>query len=278
MKTLDYRLGMVTDYEARIKKSERGRIHFNSGLPFLKEHKGFRPGCLHGFLGLTSGGKSTLCRTMVNDLMFHNEKAVSTLVWLSEDDANDWVLDLVGSRDSIDFDRLVVCAETNPDLVGLPIKELRKKFVHTLEEAHPDILILDNTTTSALFGTTWQEHKEMCAILKKVAQGLKMPIVYFSHTGAQCSAYNRSIIEPEQMRGFKDILNISEYFYVLQSFHIGKEIKTTVRITKHRLHNIVERFFMLDYSDRERSYNNCFPIDFSRFKSCLALANTLKGA
>jgi ABC-type proline/glycine betaine transport system ATPase subunit len=65
-------------------------VHAHSKLGFLNAHNGLRRGSLHLVLGTTGGGKSTLVRTVLRDIIFNADNQLSVGVWLSEETVEDY--------------------------------------------------------------------------------------------------------------------------------------------------------------------------------------------
>ena len=267
-----FRNGVISSDEAKELKHTRDKVFWETKLPFVKQHKGFRPCCIHGILAPTTAGKTTLCRTIVDDIhFFHPENKIG--VWLSEESKESYLTDLMGDKDSMDNKSLIIFSEVDSfELVKTP-KKANDLLVYFANENDLDFLIIDNTTTGALFGHDWTEHKKACSTLKSIALELKIPVVYFCHSSPNKMLGSNRIIENEDIRGFKDLLNLSEYFYVLQTFVHGNSKISTIRITKHRGHDINEIFFRLEYGVRK--FVNSYPINFDSFKEVIKNANKL---
>ena len=72
---------------------DRLNFHFSTRLSFLDEHKGLRKCCMHTILGRASGGKSTLVRTVIADLV-ENNPDIKISLWLSEESEMDYLANL----------------------------------------------------------------------------------------------------------------------------------------------------------------------------------------
>ena len=74
------------------------RVYFDTHYNFLKAHNGFRPGCMHMFMGTSHGGKSTLVRSLLTDICLSgkdiNGEPNPVLLWLSEETVLEFLLPL----------------------------------------------------------------------------------------------------------------------------------------------------------------------------------------
>lgn len=262
--------GFIKRDQAKELRRKRDTIFFPSNLKFFKQHKGLRPGCLHGILAPTTAGKTTLCRTIIEDFILFSNKRV--LVWLSEESADSYKTDLLGDRDTLDFSNLSIFSEVD----RLEMVENREDAIRALkyavDELAPEFLVIDNTTTGGLFGHSWEEHRDSCKALKSLAVDNEIPILFFCHS-KKLSFQGTKILENEDVRGFGDIVNLAEYFYILQTFTVEKVKHTTLRITKNRGHDISEPFYKLEYGGRK--YGNNYPIDFEGLKELIKSANSI---
>jgi hypothetical protein len=92
------------------------------------------------------------------------------------------------------------------------------------------------------------------------------PCVIFTHTNATIKAGMKSFIDQNDVRNTKTLVNISEFFYVLQTFVINSNVCTTIRVTKHRGTDIGHKMYGLDYCGKTRTYFYATAMDYKKIK------------
>jgi predicted AAA+ superfamily ATPase len=76
----------VSDFEIEMHSKLKDRTEFPSRYQFLKAHNGIRPNCLHGLMGSTGCGKSTLVKCIIAEAA----SGKRVLVWISEENVVDY--------------------------------------------------------------------------------------------------------------------------------------------------------------------------------------------
>jgi len=222
-------------------------------------------------MATSGGGKSTLVRSLLLDIVKHNEK-MNGLVWLSEETEDDFTMELHKTGyDSEKMDDIHIVSEMNAEAT-VDINYLK----HHIQDKKPRFILLDNLTTSAFYMDKGFEHQAKIAVdLKKIADDFKIPIIVFCHVGAAVNDNISRTIAPNDIRGSKTIVNLAPFFYIMQRFVAEDTIIPTIKIIKHRGQDIRFSIFGLAYS-RERSiYFMDEQINFEKFKEAFKKRNVL---
>jgi archaellum biogenesis ATPase FlaH len=260
-----------TDKEQSEYEKELREIHFHSSLGFLNAHNGFRRGCLHLILGTTGGGKSTLVRALLRDLLFNKANDCHVGIWLSEETVADYRAQLAAGVPS--HDRLLK-TEAFSELEAIDLGEL--KFFEWIEFHRPDIMLFDNITTSKFYmDKRPHEQAAFATKVKNIAKRLNMAVVLVAHTDANVSDSQKGLININQIRGSKTICNLVEFAYILQRFAVGEGFFPTIRVVKSRGQNLLHSLYMLKYDERLRSYSSDSALNFEKFKEVYANRNRL---
>ena len=260
-------------YIAKERLKENAQVMCKTDLNFLKIHNGLRPGNIHLVMGLSGGGKSTFMRTMINDTWKNKKPHQRLSVWFSEESENDFstmiarteIGENVFKTKALDF-----FSEVDHELsikeMAQSLKELAKKSA---------VLFFDNLTTSSFYAGDFNQQNKFIILLKKIAVELNIPVVIFAHTDAKVKEGAKGLIEQNDIRGPKSIVNHAQFIYILQQFHIGNEIFTTLRLVKHRGQSPDHKMFSLIYDPVTMTYNKSRQIMFSEFKAIFGERNKL---
>lgn len=194
-------------------KRDREVTTYNSGFDFLKNLNGWRKGEVHVVLGDKGDGKSTFSRSILLDLLKNGHRP---LIYLSEDDAEEYITDILGVNSRAYDDQVAVIGELN-QLAHLktseePIDTLIKTFVIYLETAiklhKPDFLVIDNISTSVVF-----DENDKKAVLRfynylhRIATFYDMPVLFFSHVKSDLKKMPYKV---NDIRGNKSLINMTE--------------------------------------------------------------------
>lgn len=261
----------ITKEEIDLWKVEKRKTEFNSTFSFLKAHNGWKRGNVHTVLGVSHGGKSTLTRTLIIDALDSGKRNVSVV--LSEENEIDFLIELTDSGFG-KYENLFVHEEL--DKTYLSVKEYLNRLEMFLIESQADILFLDNLTTSFCYmDRKVAEQSIVAKALKNLAIKLNIPIVVIAHTGANVTEHYAGMIEMNDIRGSKTIVNLSEFFYILQSFFVGDKRHNTLRIAKHRGQNVVDRMYELFYYPPVKIFGKDEMLKFADLKEIYKNRNKL---
>lgn len=252
-------------------EKEQNKVHFGSNLGFLNAHNGLRRGSLHLVLGTTGGGKSTLVRTLLRDLIFRPEKEFHVAVWLSEEEVNDYRAQVAYGMPS--HDRLLNTSAFS-ELGTEHVSELR--FFEWIEFNQPDVLIFDNITTSKFYNDrSVSDQGKFANKLKQITKKLNMATIVIAHTDAKATDAMGRLININDIRGSKTIANLAEFAYILQRFELEKTFFPTIRTVKSRSQELVHNLYLLNYDKRIRSFSEDKAMDFKQFKEAFNARNKL---
>lgn len=263
-------LHFTKEEQAELDRTQK-EIYFKSKLGFLNAHNGFRRGAIHLILGTTGGGKSTLVRTLLMDLLFEPEIQHHVSIWLSEEDVKDYKAQLAQGLPS--HDRLLNSHAKSE--LDYQFKNEMELF-EWLEMIKPDVFIFDNVTTSCFYNDRQvKEQGEFVTKLKNITKKLNMATVLIAHTDAKVTDSMGRLININDVRGSKTIANISEFAYILQRFEINESFFPTIRIVKHRSQELVHNLYYLDYDKRLRLFKGDKHLEFNKFKEAFNARNKL---
>lgn len=249
-------------------------ITHSTNFSFLKEHNGFREGKLHTLLGVSGGGKSTLVRSLLIDLITNNQEK-KILIWLSEETVDDFKSELakanIQKKDLLE--NVFLASELEVEQKDFMFFTLDQ----CIKENQIDFLIFDNITTSELYlNKSVGDQSRFCSELKQLVQRYQIPCLAVVHTGAQITETLTRLIDQNDIRGSKTLVNISEFFYVLQRFIFSNDkIFPTLRITKHRGQDVDSKIYFLNYTKERRIYISDRKITWENFKEAFKKRNTL---
>lgn len=253
------------------------QVHFNTKLSFLNAHNGLRRGSIHTVLGTAGGGKSTLIRTILRDFIFNKQnQGLTVSVWLSEETCKEYKIQLMhGMPASEELKRGVMISEEEY------LDESLDFFIRKQELICPDIIIYDNLTTSRFYDSA--DTKEQNSVFRKIktmTKKINCATIVVCHTGAEVSDSMDRLINMNDVRGSKSIINGSEFVYILQRFEISETGENrffpTIRITKHRGQELVHNMYFLQYMKELRAFVSDSAIQFEKFKEAYGLRKKLK--
>ncbi|MEE8298424.1 MAG: AAA family ATPase [Thermodesulfobacteriota bacterium] len=274
--------GRMTKGERTAIREQADRCIWNSRFEFLTAHNGHRPGKIHVYLATPGGGKSTLGRSLILDAinsLIESKEPGNILLWLSEESREDFLVELDRSGfDNKHLDRLLIFSEfdESDDLKSSSQVLTRLWEICNDEDNNIVLTFLDNITTSA----TYMDQKpsiqsQVANALKRMASKLDIPLIIFAHTGAEINDNINRLINMNDIRGGKAIVNLAEFFYIMQRFILDQYIYPTLRITKHRGQDVDHGLYRIEYDREHRVYKQGFKLDFKAFKEAYNQRNTL---
>ncbi len=258
----------IGDTKLEILRKESLKNQFSTDLTFLSEHNGWRRGNVHVVLGASSGGKSTLLRTCLIDALASNNGELKIGVILSEESKLDFLTELnfCGAITPLLKRLLVFSEQDNPDEVKTQ-RDWFREAKTMVDSGEVDILFFDNLTTSMTYeAMTPKEQSNMAMALKRFATKMGVPVVVFAHTSAEITETYGRIINMNNIRGGKTIVNLAQFFYIMQSFYTNDARYNTLKITKHRGQEVKENLYQLIYEPKARVFRESIRLKFDTLK------------
>lgn len=248
--------------------------HFKSRFKFLNEINGVRPGSLTGLLGISGSGKSTILKTIIVDTV-ENAKA---LVWLSEENVNQFSLGLLNVDANYKKDNLLFIEEGSIDQDELEkIRTTRKAFEYIREriiKSCAKVVFIDNLTTSLFYSNFKPEQQtSFMSVLNSFCQEYNIAIFYVLHTKKEISQSHTKLIEGEDVRGCSQPYLMAGYFFILQTMQVGNITHAFLMIKKHRYQAPKEKLFKLIYACGK--YESDFACSFESMNEVFKTRNVL---
>lgn len=237
-----------------------GKRNFNQGVISYSKIKSIEPHGIeevfdvrevkddHNFVAngivVHNSGKSTLVKCIAA------ETAASSrvLVWLSEETIVEYQ-ELINYLDKSILHNVVFVQERE---IEKSIRDNQEKFFEYFEQmvdqANADIVFIDNVTTSrfysSYFGFLGQQRTAefMIDFVKR-----KCTIFYVAHTNLKITDNYGQIVYPGDIRGSKELPNMTEYFYIIQKFTSESKQYNVLRVAKFRHHEKASGWYGLTY-------------------------------
>jgi len=260
-----YDTGEITKSEKEVLVELQNTQHFRSGFQFLGCHKGFRPSSVHVVMGVSHGGKSTLIRTILLDLLLHNkDKQIG--VWLSEETIMDFKTEMSHTKSLDNMNHLHLFSEMDVPTFK-DVKSLMNQINNFIEECKLDILFFDNVTTSFCYADRKVEQQSLVAQkFKNIASKYQVPVVLISHTRKGVSDNYDKQIDMSDIFGSSKLPRIANFFYIMQSYFTDEGRVNIINIAKHRGYPLNNKYFELVYYPKGRVFSIDRKIDFNRMK------------
>ena len=260
-----------TEKEQNEFEASLNEIHFSSKFGFFNTNRCPRRGSLHLLIAGTGAGKSTIVRSVLRDLLFHPKNDPIICIWLSEETVEEYRA--MFSMGVPSHERLLnTNAYSEQD--NMEVSELH--FFEWVSMISPDILILDNITTSKFYeGKRPDDQAKFATKLKHLIKDIHCAGIIIAHADSQQTAQRGGLLDVNNIRGSKTICNLAEFAYLLQTFETKSTRYSTIRIAKSRTQDVLHPIYLLQYEGRTRSYIADMPIEFEKFKEAFNERNKL---
>ena len=256
-------LDMTDDERAEI-KIEANRRHSKTESTHINQIGGWNDGKLHTLISDSGAGKSTYIRSIIQDFLKCNPDR-TCFVWLSEITTEDFRREVAFMPSNNLYKRLYCYSEMDNLDNELSQAARLNSFIEIISTCDCDLIIIDNLTTSQVYeGLRPDAQGKVCIAIKQMCIDMKKPIIQIAHTGG--THKGADFIEMNDVRGAKHIVNLSEFFFILQTFQLGKRRVTTIRPTKYRGKSVKEYFFMLPYDEATLIYGRDICLTFDEMK------------
>jgi len=257
-------------------KKQVKEIMLRTQYGFLLEHNGLRRGKLHCIISTSSGGKSTLSRSMIVDLIKENNLIKNVGLILSEEGMYEVTASMEeAGLDDKGFSRLDMISYAD-QIETMTMGNFLFELESFITSNKIGILFIDNLTTlSCYVESTPAQQSEIVSQIKRMAITYGITTVLVMHTGGNVMDNAGYLIDQNQVHGGKGIVRLAEFFYVLQKFTIGDTIFSTLRITKNRGFNIQNAFYSLVYEPNKKIYSKDVALNFEDFKEMYSKRNRI---
>lgn len=264
---------LAFDPEEIQKREEDSKTFFlpATGLSFIDDHFGPRPGCLHTLLGSTGRGKSTLIQSLVSEW---GTKAKMLLLLTEESPERlEAKLALKGEDMTYLTPKLHVIHE-HDILKSIDARQPRAFLNHLRDmiiSSQAKILIIDNLTTSAFYEDL-RASNTILSGLRKIAQELNVAMLFVAHTKKGVSEATKGLISPDDCRGSAQLAMTSDYFYtfyrIRKTVEFGQPVDSAfIYVSKSRDHDNQDNLYKLDYDPQRKKYYKDRLVSFTIFKS-----------
>ena len=156
------------------------------------------------------------------------------------------------------------------------IKEKFEYFKNAINREDIDLIFYDNITTSCFYmdqGIDIQSY--FIKQVKEVVGNVNKPLIFVAHTGADVTENSHRLISMNDIRGCKSIINVVQYCYILQRFHIGELYFPTLRITKHRGQTVDNKMYYIRFDKDKNLYVEDRYLEFEEMKDNFKRRNVL---
>jgi ABC-type iron transport system FetAB ATPase subunit len=234
---------------------------------FLLKHNGLRPKCSHGLIGPMGCGKSTLAKKIAED----SAKNKKVLIWLTEENSEQWQAKIDCNLENIRFFEEKSLSED-------AFKDTDRFYFYMrsiLDSEKPDILIIDNLTTSYAYSDDIgpKGQAKSARMIMKLMKDLKFTLFYVAHTKKEVTANFHRALTAEDIRGSAQITIQTEYLYLFHKYSSNQKPYSIIRTVKHRYHDDAGGLHLLGWKDGY--YSGDLEIDWAKLKEFFKLRDTL---
>ena len=234
----------VSDFEIEIHSELKDRTVHSSRYEFLKSHFGIRPNSLHGLMSSTGAGKTTLTKCVIAETAAHSR----VLVWLSEETVVEYQ-ELIHYLDKSCLHNIRFVEEKE---VPKDYKDDQSKFFEYFEQmaeqAEAEVIFVDNVTTSRFYSSYFGfmgQQKSAEFLIDFVKR--KCSIFYIAHTDRKVTDNYGQVVNPSDIRGSKELPNLTEYMYIMQKFTTEAKQYNVLRTAKFRHHKDAAGWYALKF-------------------------------
>lgn len=232
--------GIMSETELEANRVAKDEVRFNSSLNFIRATNGIRPGEFSVLVGQQGNGKSSLCRTIS---MVCALNGVNCYHLLSEEISSVY-------KSSISQAFLKATNGKSADkylsklffesMLDWTEKEMNVDFLlghleKVINDILPEMIILDNFTTSFLGALPINIQGAMIQKFRKMASSYDIAIIGVFHTAKGTDIYKK-LLSGEDVRGNASSTNGGSYNYILSTYFRGEKPRALMAIDKARYH------------------------------------------
>lgn len=245
-----------------------------TGLRFIDDHFGPRPGCIHTLMGSTGSGKSTLMQSML--MQWGRSKDI--LVFLTEEEVERFELKLYEKNKETEYLSPNLHLVHEQSILRNVNENNHVAFLKRIEGAvassQAKMLIIDNLTTSIFYESNLKSVLPILSGIRNIAKHYKIPVFVIVHTKKGVNEVSKGLMEPDDVRGSASIANTSDYFYTFyrvgQTFVSGsKTYNNFIFVNKSRDHDNQGCLYRLDYHYQTKTYTKDKQVNFNAFKEIM---------
>ena len=249
-------------------KLESNLIHFKTDLAFLKIHNGLRLLKMHLLLSPTHGGKSTLVRSVVFD-MLKNNKLIKILIILSEETIEEFKAEFSKTFPAHEILENVTLISEQDGCNS--IEDTKINIKEAIEMSDCEIVFYDNITTSTLYPDDFKTQESTALWLKALSK--KITLFLIAHTNDNSGS--SKLLTESDIRGSKKLPNLVEFLYILQPIMVGNTMFQFINIRKHRGQETENKMFRLFYDPYHSIFKNDKGVNFEDVKEVFLQRNKL---
>lgn len=222
-------------------------VQIASRFNFLKNHNGLRLGHLHGLMGTTGSGKSSLAKSIISEIAF-KEKVT---VFLSEETKEQYCLALAKNNITQPIlDRITWVEEKKIDSRFFESRAIFWEYIEMLLlDSESRAIIIDNVSTSYIYNGSLNEQRDAAKNLLKLARKYNKAILYLIHSNKQTKDNPKEAISNEDNRGFAGIVIESEFFYIMHRFTQDGNERRLLKVAKFRGYDKARGWYGLYYEN-----------------------------
>lgn len=258
-----------SEEEAKEYSRKTSEVNYNTKLKFLKTHNGLRDFKMHLLISPTHAGKSTAIRSILFDILSNNRNK-KVLIWLTEETIDEFKSEFCNAFPSHSIlDNVALISEQNGEPTSA---EIKKNVIDAIAMTKCDLIIVDNITTSKTYNSGgFSSQQDTAEWLKRISKKHTIFLVAHTNTGD----FNNRFLTEQDIRGGKDIVNLSEFLYILQPITVGEKLFQFINIKKHRGQDTDGKMFRLYYNHILRIFDRDSLVTFSDIKEVFKQRNKL---
>jgi len=269
----------LTSKEYDKKIHERfNKINIRTNFNFMKNHNGPRFGSLHLLIGTAGSGKSAVLTGLVENIARLNMDSI--FIWLSEEKFDDFLFKL-NKFDMPDDDKSKILVESDVDINSNKFNSWKEHIDYIFNQIKLTgckSLFFDNITTYSKYaGASPSEQTDIALYIKSKSIEFNIATFIVAHTKKDIPDNADYELNESHIRGSSNITNITEYLYIYQRFSTEHGYVPIIRVLKHRIAPMLDKIYLLQFSNRIASYTHDKAINYETYKNFYQSKQTLKG-
>jgi hypothetical protein len=242
-----------------------------TGLRFVDDHFGPRPGCIHALMGSTGRGKSTLLQSLILEW----GKRCNILLYLTEESVDRIESKLFEKEAGASYltTRLHIAHERDvlKKVSAFSHRDFLLQIEDRIKETEAKILIIDNLTTSEFYEGKFQSIMAIISGLRDLAEKYSLPVFVICHTKKGVNETTKGLMLPDDVRGSAMLANMADYFYTFYRVRSTSEFGQVregafIYVNKSRDHDNQDSFYRLEYNINSKRYIKDELVNFNTFK------------